>query len=44
VYSRGQVLAPAVYIDDVYAFGGMDELALYSPAEAHTVEVYGMGG
>lgn len=43
VYSRGRVVAPAVYIDDVYAFAGMDELALYAPSEAHTVEVYGMG-
>ncbi|HEU4885435.1 MAG TPA: hypothetical protein VFT45_24520, partial [Longimicrobium sp.] len=43
VSSRGQVLTPAVYIDDMYAFAGMDELALYSPSEAHTVEVYGMG-
>ncbi|HYR09727.1 MAG TPA: carboxypeptidase regulatory-like domain-containing protein [Longimicrobium sp.] len=43
VYSRGRVIAPAVYIDDMRAFGGMDELGLYSPSEAHHVEVYGMG-
>ena len=43
VYSRGQVVAPAVYVDDMPAFGGMDELATYSPVEAHHVEIYGMG-
>lgn len=43
VYTRGEVVRPAVYIDDMPAFGGMDDLALYMPAEAHHVEVYGMG-
>lgn len=43
VQSRGQVIAPAVFIDDRAAFGGMDELTMYRPGEMHHVEIYGMG-
>jgi hypothetical protein len=43
IYRRGQVVAPAVYIDDRLAYGGMFELDSYLPADVHHVEVYGMG-
>lgn len=43
VYNRGRVIAPAVFIDDRPAFGGMDELAMYGPGEMHHLEIYGMG-
>lgn len=43
VYSRGEVVRPAVYIDDQPAFGGMDELALFTPLDTHHVEIYGTG-
>lgn len=41
VWVRGQVVQPAVYIDDRPAFG--DELAGYNPADLFLLEVYGRG-
>jgi hypothetical protein len=43
VYSRGQVVAPAVYVDDRPALGGLAELATYSPSDMHHVEIFGSG-
>lgn len=40
---RGDVVIPSVYIDDRRAFGGVDELAGYSPWDVHHVEVYQRG-
>jgi hypothetical protein len=40
---RGGVTAPRVYIDEAWAIGGLDELAMYQPFEFHTVEVYSSG-
>jgi hypothetical protein len=40
---RGDVLPPRVYIDDRLAFGGVDELASYSPHDVHHVEIYQRG-
>lgn len=43
IYSRGQVISPTIYIDDMPAIGGMDELASYSPGDTHHVEIFGNG-
>jgi hypothetical protein len=40
---RGGVMAPRVYIDEAWAIGGLDQLAMYQPYEFHTVEVYSSG-
>jgi hypothetical protein len=40
---RGDVVIPTVYIDDRPAFGGVDELATYSPWDVHHVEIYQRG-
>jgi hypothetical protein len=41
--TAGRAVPPAVFIDDIRAFGGMSELASYSPTEIERVEVYGRG-
>jgi hypothetical protein len=41
--TRGRAVAPTVFIDDIRAFGGMSELASYSPTEIERVEVYQRG-
>lgn len=43
VATTGRAARPAVFIDDIRAFGGMSELASYSPTEIERVEVYGRG-
>ena len=43
IVRRGRVQEPVVYIDEVRAFGSLDQLATYSPHELYLVEVYSMG-
>jgi hypothetical protein len=41
--TTGRAVPPTVFIDDIRAFGGMSELASYSPTEMERVEVYQRG-
>ena len=43
VFRRGRMVSPAVFIDEVPAIGGLDQLATYRPHELYLVEVYGSG-
>jgi hypothetical protein len=43
VERRGGTLEPRVYIDEAWAIGGLDQLAMYHPYEFYTVEVYSSG-
>ena len=43
VIRRGRAIRPIVYIDEVRAFGGLDELAMYNPQDLYLIEVYSFG-
>ena len=43
VWVRGRPVAPAVYIDEMPAIGGLLQLSHYRPHELYMVEVYGQG-
>lgn len=43
LFRRGQWVEPRIFIDEVPAFGGMDQLASYRPHELYLIEVYGSG-
>jgi len=43
VYRRGRLVQPRVYIDEIPAFGGLDELREYRPQDLYTLEVYDRG-
>jgi hypothetical protein len=43
LFRRGQWVEPRIFIDEVPAFGGMDQLASYRPHELYLVEVFGSG-
>lgn len=40
---RGRVIRPRVFIDELPAFGGLDELATYAPRDLYLVEIYSSG-
>jgi len=40
---RGNLVAPRVYIDDLEAFGGLNQLGSYEPWELHAVDVFTCG-
>lgn len=40
---RGQPVQPLVYVDELPAIGGMEDLAMYHPREIERIEVYGGG-
>lgn len=44
VARRGRVSSPRVFIDEAWAIGGLDQLAMYQPYEFYLVEVYAQGG
>ncbi|MFT5434218.1 MAG: hypothetical protein ACI9OJ_004931 [Myxococcota bacterium] len=43
VMRRGRWVRPAIYIDDVRALGGLDELRTYRPQDLYTIEIYDRG-
>ncbi len=43
ILRRGRWQQPRVYIDEVPAFGGLDELRTYRPQDLYTLEVYDRG-
>lgn len=43
IFSRGRTIPVAVYIDERYAFGGMQSLMTYSPHEVYAIEVWRRG-
>ena len=43
IIRRGRVVSPRVYIDEVPAFGGLDELDTYPTAQIYALEVYSSG-
>lgn len=43
VLSRGRRVRPVVYIDEVRAIGGLDQLATYRPQDLYLLEVYARG-
>lgn len=43
IYSRGRVVEPRVYIDEVPVFGGIDYLQSFRPHELYMIEVYARG-
>ena len=43
IVSRGQVIEPAVYIDELPIMGGLEVLSSYHPSEFHSIEVFGQG-
>ncbi len=43
ILRRGRWVQPRVYIDEVPAFGGLDELRTYRPQDLYTLEVYDRG-
>lgn len=43
VFRRGRWTEPGVYIDEIPAVGGLDQLATYRPSELYLVEVYSSG-
>ena len=43
VRSRGRVVQPRIYIDEMPVYGGLDQLALYAPQDLYLLEVYGNG-
>lgn len=43
VFRRGRWVQPRVYIDEVPALGGLDQLGSYRPHELYLVEVYSSG-
>jgi hypothetical protein len=43
VVSRGGVIEPVVYIDELPIMGGLEVLESYHPSEFHSIEVFGDG-
>ena len=43
IIRRGRVISPRVFIDEIPAFGGLDELDTYPTAQIYTLEVYSSG-
>lgn len=43
VIRRGRRVRPRVFIDELPAIGGLDELAIYSPHDLYRMEVYSSG-
>jgi hypothetical protein len=43
VLRRGQVVRPRVYVDEIPALGGLDELSSYPPSQIYLMEVYSYG-
>ena len=43
IIRRGRVVSPRVFIDEIPAFGGLDELDTYPTAQIYTLEVYSSG-
>jgi hypothetical protein len=43
IVSRGAVIEPVVYIDELPIMGGLEVLASYHPTEFHSIEVFGDG-
>jgi hypothetical protein len=43
VYRRGRVISPRVFIDEMPAFGGFEELASYNPQNIYALEIYSRG-
>ena len=43
VIRRGRAIRPRVYIDELWAFGGLDDLAMYRPQDLYLIEVYSFG-
>ena len=43
IIRRGRVISPRVFIDEIRAFGGLDELASYPTAQIYLLEVYSAG-
>ncbi len=43
IIRRGRAISPRVYIDEVPAFGGLDDLDTYPTAQIYALEVYSQG-
>ncbi len=43
IIRRGRTISPRVYIDEMPAIGGMDELETYPTAQIYALEVYSQG-
>ena len=43
ILRRGQWIQPTIYIDEVRAFGGLEQLRDYRPQDLYTLEVYDRG-
>jgi hypothetical protein len=43
IWRRGLLAEPKVFIDEIPAFGGLDQLATYRPQELHLIEVWSSG-
>ncbi len=43
IIRRGRAISPRVYVDEVPAFGGLDELDTYPTAQIYALEVYSQG-
>jgi len=43
VFRRGRAIRPQVYIDELPALGGLDDLATYSPQDLYMIEVFALG-
>lgn len=43
VLRRGRAIRPRVYIDELPALGGLDDLAMYNPQDLYLIEVYSFG-
>lgn len=43
VWRRGRAVDPSVYVDEIPAFGGLDELESYAVSDIYLMEVYSMG-
>ena len=43
VWRRGRAVDPSVYVDEIPAFGGLDELESYAISDIYLMEVYSLG-